>query len=94
MTIGDADGALAVLRDPLTFTIRELRKLQHYLLGMRGADAEANMASLLGLLLPVHLAAALRELPSEDYAALREAVLAELPELQRAVHPSPGWRRR
>jgi hypothetical protein len=89
VTIGDA-----VLRDPLTFTIRELRKLQRYLLGMRGADAEANMAGLLGLLLPVHLAAALRELPGEDYAALRAAVLAELPELQRAVHPSPGWRRR
>jgi len=30
----------------------------------------------------------------EDYAALREAVLAELPDLQRAVHPAPGWRHR
>ena len=25
---------------------------------------------------------------------LRAAVMAELPDLQRAVHPSPGWRRR
>jgi hypothetical protein len=29
-----------------------------------------------------------------DYELLRAAVLTELPDLQRAVHPSPGWRRR
>jgi CBS domain-containing protein len=95
-------GGWAVLRDPLTFTIRERRKLQRYLLGTRGADTEATMADLLGLLigtwsLPLDLPpeeAALRSLSREDYAALREAVLLELPELQRAVHPSPGWRRR
>lgn len=97
-----ASGGWAVLRDPLTFTIRERRKLQRYLLGTRGADTEAVMTDLLGLLLgswslPQDLPpaeAALRDLPGEDYAALRDAVLAELPELQRAVHPSPGWRRR
>ena len=97
-----ASGGWAVLRDPLTFTIRERRKLQRYLLGTRGADTEATMADLLGLVigswsLPLDLPpeeAALRSLSREDYAALREAVLVELPELQRAVHPSPGWRRR
>ncbi|MGQ0837225.1 CBS domain-containing protein [Actinokineospora sp.] len=94
------DGEWAVLRDPLTFSIRERRKLQRYLLGARGSTD--NLVDLLGLLvgswsLKLDLppdAAALHSMPTEDYAALREAVLAELPELQRAVHPSPGWRRR
>jgi hypothetical protein len=36
----------------------------------------------------------LSSLPPEDLAAVREAILAELPELERAVHPAPGWRRR
>ncbi len=98
-----ADGEWAVLRDPLTFTVRERRKLQRYLLGLRGAAEEDGvLVDLLGLLvgswsLPLSLppdADALTTLPAEDYAALRDAVLAELPELQRAVHPSPGWRRR
>jgi predicted transcriptional regulator len=93
----------AVLRDPLTFTIRERRKLQRYLLGLRGTnETEPGIADLLGLLvgswsLPLTLppdAVKLGALSAEDYGALREAVLAELPELQRAVHPSPGWRRR
>ncbi|HEV7897462.1 MAG TPA: CBS domain-containing protein [Planosporangium sp.] len=97
-----ANGEWAVLRDPLTFTVRERRKLQRYLLGVRGTDAEEGLPDLLGLLvgswslrlgLPPD-ATALRSLSPEDLAALREAVLAELPELQRAVHPSPGWRRR
>jgi hypothetical protein len=109
-----------VLRDPLTFTSRERRKLQRYLLGLRSTNGagtngagtngagtdrastngtEPGIADLLGLLvgswsLPLALppdAAKLGSLSAEDYAALRKAVLAEL---QRAVHPSPGWRRR
>jgi CBS domain-containing protein len=94
-------GGWAVLRDPLTFTIRERRKLQRYLLGVRGVpDADADLVDLLGLLLgswsfdaPVDVGA-VRSLAAGDQAALREAVLAELPELQRAVHPAPGWRTR
>lgn len=97
------DGQWAVLRDPLTFSVRERRKLQRYLLETRGdLAADDSLADLLGLLLgswslDVELPpddAALRSLPTPDYAALREAVLAELPDLQRAVHPAPGWRRR
>jgi CBS domain-containing protein len=94
-------GHWAVLRDPLTFTVRERRKLQRHLLSLRGS-ADAELTELFGLLIGswsfrVRLPPddeALRELPAEDFAALREAVIAELPELQRAVHPSPGWRRR
>jgi predicted transcriptional regulator len=93
----------AVLRDPLNFTVRDRRKLQRYLLELRGSEeVDAQLADLLGLLvgswsLEVDLppdADALAALDPGDYAALREAVLAELPELERAVHPSPGWRRR
>ena len=98
------NGHWAVLRDPLTFTVRERRKLQRQLLSLRGSAEpdHAGLVDLLGLLVGswsfrVRLPPddeALRELPAEDFAALREAVIAELPELQRAVHPSPGWRRR
>jgi CBS domain-containing protein len=96
----------AVLRDPVTFSVRERRKLQRYLLELRGTREDgldtADLADLLGLLLGSWSFAlalppaedALGSLPDEDRAALREAVLAELPELQRSVHPSPGWRRR
>lgn len=107
-----ADGAWVVLRDPLTFTVRERRRLQRYLLQLRGSpppEAEgadpadlgylADLAGLLigawspGLPLPAD-AAAIGTLPPQERRALREAILEELPELQRAVHPSPGWRRR
>jgi CBS domain-containing protein len=97
------DGHWAVLRDSVTFSVRERRKLQRYLLELRGAgEDDVDLADLLGLLLGSWSfglalppdAATLGTLPEGDYAALREAVLAELPELQRAVHPSPGWRRR
>jgi len=92
----------AVLRDPLTFTVRERRKLQRYLLEVRDLGADESVNDLLGLLigswsLDVSLPPddeGLSALPAGDYAALREAVLAELPDLQRAVHPAPGWRRR
>lgn len=97
------DGHWAVLRDPLTFTIRERRRLQRYLLILRGqAPAEFELGGLIGLLvgswsfegpLPED-PEGLRLMPAEDYERLRAAVLAELPDLQRAVHPAPGWRRR
>ena len=105
-------GAWMILRDPLTFTVRERRRLQRYLLQLRSAPrpqpdltgpAEAgclsNVAGLLigawsfGQPLPAD-AAALAALPPQERHALSEAILAELPELQRAVHPAPGWRRR
>ena len=98
-----ADGHWAVLRDPLNFTVRERRKLQRYLLELRGTPEEdADLADLAGVLIGawsfgVDLppdAEALASIPPEDLVALREAVLAELPELERAVHPAPGWRRR
>jgi CBS domain-containing protein len=107
------DGAWVVLRDPLTFTVRERRRLQRYLLQLRGsprpepdgvpglADTPglADLAGLLigawslGLPLPPG-ATAIGTLPAQGQRALREAILEELPELQRAVHPAPGWRRR
>lgn len=96
------DGQWAVLRDPLTFTVRERRKLQRYLLELRGdLGSEESLADLLGLLmgswsldagLPPD-GAALGSLTQAGQAALRDAVLTELPDLQRAVHPAPGWRR-
>jgi CBS domain-containing protein len=97
------DGHWVVLRDPLTFTIRERRRLQRYLLILRGqVPAEFELGGLIGLLvgswsfdepLPED-PEGLRSMHAEDYELLRAAVLAELPDLQRAVHPSPGWRRR
>jgi CBS domain-containing protein len=103
-------GAWMVLRDPLTFTVRERRRLQRYLLKLRGVPqpdltgpAEAgSLSDVAGLLigawsfdLPLPAdAAAIAALPPQERRALGEAILAELPELQRAVHPAPGWRRR
>ena len=103
-----ADGAWAVLRDPLTFSVRERRRLQRYLLQIRGAPADGDapdplgLADLAGLLIgawslaaPLPAGAeAIGALPPRQRRALREAILGELPGLQRAVHPSPGWRRR
>ncbi|MGH3521930.1 MAG: CBS domain-containing protein [Mycobacterium sp.] len=96
-----SEGGWVVLRDPLTFAVRERRKLQRYLLQLRG-NAEPDLADLTGLVvgswsfdLPLPPdAQTLDKLPPADREALRAAVLAELPELQRAVHPAPGWRRR
>ncbi len=95
-------GNWALLRDPLTFTVRERRRLQRYLLMLRGtAPAEFELGGLVGLLVGSWSFEAplpedpdgLRSIPAADYELLRAAVLAELPDLQRAVHPSPGWRR-
>lgn len=97
------EGQWALLRDPMTFTVRERRKLQRCLLELRGpAPADPELTALLGLLvgswsfdLPLPpTEEALRSLRPLEYEALRDAVFAELPELQRAVHPAPGWRRR
>lgn len=97
------EGHWAVLRDPLTFTIRERRQLQRYLLMLQGKPtAEFELSGVIGLLvgswsfegpLPAD-PDGLRSVPAGAYELLRAAVIAELPDLQRAVHPSPGWRRR
>ena len=96
------NGQWAQLRDSLTFSIRERRKLQRFLLALRGAPVgEDDLAALTGLLVgswSLDLPLPPDAVPGKEYAAefevLRDAVLAELPELQRAVHPAPGWRRR
>ncbi|HEX2026795.1 MAG TPA: CBS domain-containing protein [Nitriliruptorales bacterium] len=96
------DGNWAVLRDPLTFTIRERRRLQRALLLLdRGPVRQVDLDGLIGELvgswsfdvaLPAD-AEALAALPESDRELLRDAVREELPDLQRAVHPAPGWRR-
>jgi CBS domain-containing protein len=93
--------AWAVLRDPLTFSVRERRRLQKALLNLgAGPTTQLNVDGLIRELigswsfdLPLppdeETLAALAE---EDYEILRAAVLDELPYLQRAVQPAPGWR--
>jgi hypothetical protein len=71
------------LRDPNKFTIRERRRLQRYLLELRDDPGDA-VEGMIGLL-------AEGPVPHELRSPLREVVLAELPVLQRAVHPAPGW---
>jgi hypothetical protein len=97
------NGSWVVLRDPLTFSVRERRRLQRYLLMLRGKEpAEFELGGLIGLLVGSWSFEAplpedpdgLRSMSAADYEVLRAAALAELPDLQRAVHPSPGWRRR
>lgn len=93
--------AWAVLRDPLTFSVRERRRLQKALLNLdagptSGLDVSALIRELVGswsfdLPLPPD-ADTLASLSQEDYDLLRAAVLDELPHLQRAVQPAPGWR--
>jgi hypothetical protein len=72
-----------ILRDPETFTIRERRRLQRYLLELRDGPDDP-VEDLIGLLTqgPV---------PEELRWSLREMILSELPALQRVVHPAPGW---
>lgn len=96
-------GNWAVLRDPLTFSVRERRRLQRALLQLDGGPApELNVDPLVTELvgswsfdapLPAD-AEAVAALTPPDRDLLRAAVLDELPELQRAVQPSPGWRHR
>ena len=70
---------------------------------LRGSPpSEFELAGVLALLVeswsfevrPSADAEGIRSLPAADYELLRAAVIAELPDLQRAVQPSPGWRRR
>lgn len=95
-------GHWAVLRDPLTFTVRERRRLQRRLLELESGpashlDVDELIGELVGswsfdLPLPPD-AEALASLDRGDYELLRAAVIEELPDLQRAVQPAPGWRR-
>lgn len=97
------DGGWAVLRDPLSFTMRERRVLHRYLQKLRDSAWDGTAADdLIRLLVgdwslddrdPAN-AAQLRSIPEATHGALRKAILRELPALQRAVHPAPGWRRR
>lgn len=97
-----SEGNWAVLRDPLTFTVRERRRLQRALLELdRVPSPRLDADDLIGLLvgswsfeLPLPAdRQTLQSLPEQDRALLRAAMIDELPELQRAVHPAPGWRR-
>lgn len=96
-----AAGNWAVLRDPLTFTVRERRRLQKALVELDGgALDELNVDRLIGELvgswsfdLPLPADEdTLAQLDEQDYRLLRAAVLDEIPYLQRAVQPAPGWR--
>lgn len=96
-------GNWAVLRDPLTFTVRERRRLQRQLLKLdAGGRTDIDVDGLIGELVgswsferPLPAGAeALAELDAEDLRLLRAAVAEELPALQQAVQPAPGWRRR
>lgn len=93
--------AWAVLRDPLTFSVRERRRLQKALLSLgAGPTSQLNVDGLIRELigswsfdLPLPPDdETLAQVPEEDYEILRAAVLDELPYLQRAVQPAPGWR--
>lgn len=97
-----SEGNWAVLRDPLTFTVRERRRLQRNLLGLgSGTPDELEVDGLIAELVAgwsfdVPLPAdgeALALLSGADHRLLAAAVLDELPYLQRAVQPAPGWRR-
>lgn len=93
------DGAWAVLRDPLTLTVRERRRLQRILLQLSGGstadlDLDPVVAEMVG---SWSFDAApdpdgVAELDQADRDLLRAAVEEDLPTLQRAVHPAPGWR--
>lgn len=95
-------GAWAVLRDPLTFSVRERRRLQKRLIELEAgpvdsADVDEVVAVLVGswsLDEPVPISGGeLGALQERDRDMLRAAVRDELPTLQRAVQPAPGWRR-
>ncbi|MGI8938132.1 MAG: CBS domain-containing protein [Iamia sp.] len=96
------DGAWAVLRDPLTLTIRERRRLQTLLRDLDpGPLAGPALDGLVALLvatwsfslpLPTSGPEAVATLDAADRKLLEAALEDELPGLQRAVHPAPGWR--
>lgn len=95
------DGAWVVLRDPLTFSVRERRRLQKRLLDLEaGRLAEADVDGVVAVMVGSWSRDAPRPTDPEDLAGLsdrdrellRSAVRDELPNLQRAVQPAPGWR--
>lgn len=95
-------GHWVVLRDPLTLTIRERRRLQRQLLSLSaGPSSDVDVDGLAPIVIgawsldrPVpEDSSALARLPDPCLARLRDAVREELPTLTRAVHPAPGWRR-
>lgn len=97
------DGAWAVIRDPLSFTMRDRRVLHRALQKLRdSAWDEAATDDLIRLLVSGWSledkdpsdASQLGSIPEPTHAALNRAMLKDLPALQRAVHPAPGWRRR
>lgn len=97
--IGLRAGAWAVLRDPLTFTVRERRRLQRSLLGLgAGSIADLDLDAVIAEMIGSWSFAAtpdqetIAALDPADRRTLHEAVAQELPSLQRAVHPAPGWR--
>lgn len=97
------DGEWAMLRDPLSFSMRERRVLHRHLQKLRDSDwDETAVDDLIRLLVGDWSltdddpgdAQRLRSIPEAAHKSLHAAVLSELPSLQRAVHPAPGWRRR
>ena len=95
-------GGWVVLRDPLTFTVRERRRLQKCLLSVEpGPTDQIGVDELIPLIVGAwSLAVAvpagtagLSALAAADLDLLRAAVRDELPHLQRSVQPAPGWRR-
>lgn len=98
-----SNGHWAVVRHPLTFTSRERRVLHRYLQSLRDdSPDDPDLTDLLGLMVGSWSfdeydpgeREGLEAIPPPDLHALRTAVLNELPELQRAVHPAPGMRTR
>lgn len=93
--------AWVVLRDPLTFSVRERRRLQQRLLELDAGPVEdADVHGLVAVLIgswslgpPIPTdPEGLGALSKDDLELLRAAVRRELPTLQRAVQPAPGWR--
>lgn len=92
-------GEWAILRDPMGFTVRERRRLQRQLLQL--GPGPADDLDLDGVIAEMVGAWSFAEAPDAQTIAsrapavhevLRRAVEQELPNLQRAVHPAPGWR--
>lgn len=95
-------GNWAILRDPLTFTVRERKLLHRVLRELRGQSDRAGIDDIFGLVVGSWSfqdavpgeTNSLETISKEDHESLRAVILAELPDLQRAVHPAPGWRKR